>query len=220
MDKLKTDKGRVIDDSFRREAVRLLVTSGRTIKEVADDLGVGVSSLGAWKRKFARAELMSGPHEDVEKEVLRLRRENELLRAERDLLKKATAFFWTAPGLVESHSLFLLVGVELGFERRRADVAEARVSAVRIVESLDVLANSATGFGAGREGRAPDQLGLERLEHGLDRGIVVAVAAPAHRRDKTMAAHEPAIICRAILAATIRMVNQTGRWLPQVDRAL
>jgi transposase len=49
--------------------------------------------LGAWKRKFARAELMSGPHEDVEKEVLRLRRENELLRAERDLLKKATAFF-------------------------------------------------------------------------------------------------------------------------------
>jgi len=93
MGKLKTDKGRVIDDAFRRESVRLLVTSGRTIKEVADDLGVGVSSLGAWKRKFARAELMSGPHEDVEKEVLRLRRENELLRAERDLLKKATAFF-------------------------------------------------------------------------------------------------------------------------------
>lgn len=93
MGKLKTDRGRVIDDAFRQEAVRLLAASGRTIKEVADDLGIGVSSLGAWKRKLDRAELMAGPHEDVEMELKRLRRENELLRAERDLLKKATAFF-------------------------------------------------------------------------------------------------------------------------------
>lgn len=89
----KSWKGRVIDDAFRREAVRLLSTSGRTIKQVADDLGVGVSSLGKWKRTLDRAELMAGPHEDVTKELARLRRENELLRAERDLLKKATAFF-------------------------------------------------------------------------------------------------------------------------------
>jgi transposase len=97
MGKTKTDRGRVIDDAFRREAVRLLATSGRTIKQVADDLGVGVSSLGAWKRKLERAELMAGPHEDVEKELQRLRRENERLRAERDLLKKATAFFAKEP---------------------------------------------------------------------------------------------------------------------------
>ena len=93
MGKTKTEKGRVIDDAFRQEAVRLLATSGRTIRQVADDLGVGVSSLGTWKRKLDRAELMSGPHTDVEQELKRLRRENELLRAERDLLKKATAFF-------------------------------------------------------------------------------------------------------------------------------
>ncbi len=93
MGKTKTEKGRVIDAAFRQEAVRILVTSGRTIKAVAEDLGVGVSSLGAWKRKSDRADLMAGPHEDVEKELARLRRENELLRAERDLLKKATAFF-------------------------------------------------------------------------------------------------------------------------------
>ena len=93
MGKSKSDKGRVIDDAFRREAVRILSTSGRTIKAVADDLGVGVSSLGTWKRKRDRADLMAGPHEDVAKELARLRRENELLRAERDLLKKATAFF-------------------------------------------------------------------------------------------------------------------------------
>ena len=93
MGKSRTDKGRVIDDAFRQEAVRILATSGRTIREVADELGVGASSLGAWKRKLYRAELMAGPHEDVEKELARLRRENDLLRAERDLLKKATAFF-------------------------------------------------------------------------------------------------------------------------------
>ncbi len=93
MGKTKTDKGREIDDAFRKEAVRILATSGRTIVQVASDLGVGASSLGKWKRTLDRAELMAGPHEDVEKELARLRRENELLRAERDLLKKATAFF-------------------------------------------------------------------------------------------------------------------------------
>jgi transposase len=93
MGKEKTSKGRVIDDAFRKEAAPLLKTSGRTIKAVADDLGVGVSSLGKWKRTLDRAELMAGPHEAVRKELARLRRENELLRCERDLLKKATAFF-------------------------------------------------------------------------------------------------------------------------------
>ena len=89
MGKEITSKGRVIDDAFRREAVRILATSGRTIKAVAADLGIGMSSLGKWKRVLDQAELMAGPHEDVEKELARLRRENELLRAERDLLKKS-----------------------------------------------------------------------------------------------------------------------------------
>lgn len=87
MGKDKTDKGRIIDEAFRREAVRILASSGRTIRAVAEDLGVGVSSLGKWKRTFERDDLMAGPHEDVTKELARLRRENELLRAERDLLK-------------------------------------------------------------------------------------------------------------------------------------
>ena len=61
--------------------------------EVAKDLGIGRSSLSKWKSHFKEAELLAGPHDDVQKELARLRRENELLRAERDLLKKATAFF-------------------------------------------------------------------------------------------------------------------------------
>jgi transposase len=81
------------DDSFKREALRILASSGRTVKEVATDLGIGRSSLSKWKSHFKEVELLAGPHDDVHKELARLRRENELLRAERDLLKKATAFF-------------------------------------------------------------------------------------------------------------------------------
>ena len=80
-------------DDFRREAVRLTKTSGRTIKQVADDLGIGLSTLARWKSRHDEAELLAGPHEDTAKELARLRKENELLRQERDLLKKATAFF-------------------------------------------------------------------------------------------------------------------------------
>jgi len=93
----KSSKGQVYDEAFRREAVRLLATSGRTIVEVSNDLGVGRSTLGKWKRQVSEAELLAAPHDDVHKELARLRRENELLRAERDLLKKATAFFAKEP---------------------------------------------------------------------------------------------------------------------------
>ena len=84
---------RSFTEDFKRESVRLTQTSGRTIEQVADDLGIGRSTLTRWKRKYHEAELLSGPHDDVEKELARLRKENELLRQERDLLKKATAFF-------------------------------------------------------------------------------------------------------------------------------
>jgi transposase-like protein len=79
--------GRDFTDEFRREAIRLTQTSGRTIKQVANDLGVGLSTLTRWKRKYREADLLSRPHDDVEQELARLRRENELLRQERDLLK-------------------------------------------------------------------------------------------------------------------------------------
>jgi transposase len=89
----KNGKQPIFDEAFKREAVRILATSGRTIREVSSDLGIGNSTLGKWKLAFEEAELMAGPHDDTIKELARLRRENELLRVERDLLKKATAFF-------------------------------------------------------------------------------------------------------------------------------
>ena len=90
---MTSSKMRTFTEDFRREAVRLVQTSGRTVGQVADDLGIGKSTLGKWLTRHREAELLSGPHDDVQKELARLRRENDILRAERDLLKKAAAFF-------------------------------------------------------------------------------------------------------------------------------
>ena len=71
--------------------MRLTQTSDRTIRQVAEGLGIGFSTLTKWKRKFHEEDLLCGPHDDVQKELARLRKENNYLRQERDLLKKATA---------------------------------------------------------------------------------------------------------------------------------
>jgi transposase len=80
---------------FQEEAVRLVQTSGRTQREIAGDLGIGQSTLVRWlgENRDRRAAEPSGAHSDVTAELKRLRRENEILRQERDILKKATAFF-------------------------------------------------------------------------------------------------------------------------------
>ena len=80
-------------EEFKREAVRLTQTSDPTVRQVAEDLGIGFSTLSKWKRTFHEEGLLSGPHDDVTKELARLRKENNYLRQERGLLKKATAFF-------------------------------------------------------------------------------------------------------------------------------
>ena len=80
-------------EEFRNEAVRIALTSGLPHKQVADDLGIGVSTLGKWVAVRKHDELMSGSHDDKDMELARLRKENRVLREERDILKKATAFF-------------------------------------------------------------------------------------------------------------------------------
>jgi transposase len=81
---------------FEEEAVRLVQTSGRTQREIAGDLGIGLSTLVRWlgrsRDRRAAAPAMAAVN-DVTAELKRLRRENEILRQERDILKKATAFF-------------------------------------------------------------------------------------------------------------------------------
>ena len=71
--------------------------SGRTRREVAEDLGIGLSTLTRWLSCYRDAAIAAPPRrdadEDMASELKRLRRENEILRQERDILKKATAFF-------------------------------------------------------------------------------------------------------------------------------
>jgi len=76
-------------DEFRRDAVRMAMTSGLTRPQLSSDLGVGLSTLNKWVQQHQHDDLMSGPHEDVEKENTRLRKEVRLLREEREVLKKA-----------------------------------------------------------------------------------------------------------------------------------
>ena len=80
-------------EEFRKEAVQLALNSGLSRQQVAGDLGVGKSTLGKWVNAYRHEDLMAGPHDDLQKELARLRTENRILREERDLLKKATAFF-------------------------------------------------------------------------------------------------------------------------------
>jgi transposase len=81
---------------FEDEAVRLVLTSGRTQREIAGDLGIGLSTLVRWisrSRDRRAVDSSTAAERDVTAELKRLRRENEILRQERDILKKATAFF-------------------------------------------------------------------------------------------------------------------------------
>jgi transposase len=81
---------------FEAEAVRLVQTSGRTQREVAEDLGIGLSTLVRWIGRSRDRQIdhpPEGRQEEFAAELKRLRRENEILRQERDILKRATAFF-------------------------------------------------------------------------------------------------------------------------------
>lgn len=89
--------GQIFDKSLKQEAVRLVQTSGKSQRQIAEDLGVAMSTLSRWCTDLAtngeRAFVGSGNLQPEAEEVRRLRRENEILRQERDSLKKALAIF-------------------------------------------------------------------------------------------------------------------------------
>lgn len=81
-------------DEFRQRAVELARRGDRKVQEIANELGVSHQSLRNWMRQ---AEIDGGRREGLSseerEELRRLRRENRVLREEREILKKAAAFF-------------------------------------------------------------------------------------------------------------------------------
>jgi transposase len=79
---------------FRREAVQML-RAGRTPRELAQSLGVSEQTLRNWRRQDQadRRERTDRPTSSELEELRQLRRENARLKQERDLLKRAAAFF-------------------------------------------------------------------------------------------------------------------------------
>ena len=81
-------------EEFKREAVHLMETSGKPVAQIARDLGVNDSVLHRWRgvygnREHPPANGRSVSASELEAEVKRLRRELEVVKQERDILKKA-----------------------------------------------------------------------------------------------------------------------------------
>ena len=77
---------------FKAEALQIVRQSNDSLSKIAKDLGITEKSLQAWV-KAARSAPAEPLAEDERAELQRLRRENRRLQMERDILKKATAFF-------------------------------------------------------------------------------------------------------------------------------
>ena len=82
--------GTVRTDEFRKDAVRIALTSGLSRKQIAEDLGVGMSTLNKWITAHGDTDVVSVEDRELAFENERLRRENRIIKEERELVKKAT----------------------------------------------------------------------------------------------------------------------------------
>jgi transposase len=87
-------KATEITEELRREAVRLARQSDRPLTVIGAELGVSETTLRNWLRTVPREkQTATGRVLSLEEQVRQLKKENERLREEREILKKATAFF-------------------------------------------------------------------------------------------------------------------------------
>ena len=86
---------RKFDTAFKREAVALWLSSGKSAREVAAELGIPEKRLYVWKKAHAPASPIS--QGQMESELAALRRENAHLRQQRDILKKTLGILSEPP---------------------------------------------------------------------------------------------------------------------------
>ena len=94
-------KRRTYTSEFKVEAVRLVTEEGYNLREAAESLGVSQNALRTWRKQLENeadnAFPGRGKVSSRDGQVRRLQEENRRLRMERDILKKATAFFANDP---------------------------------------------------------------------------------------------------------------------------
>lgn len=89
-------KRKKYSQEFKEEAVKLVTEQGYQVSEAARNLGIHPNMLSRWKREISGDDECSsgtGNSNDVHAELQRLRKENKRLKMEREILKKAAAFF-------------------------------------------------------------------------------------------------------------------------------
>ena len=87
---------RKFTNEFKEEAVKLVTEQGYLVSEAARNLGIHENLLGRWKRELGDLEsgsLSGDSPMALKAELIRLRKENKRLKMEREILKKAAAFF-------------------------------------------------------------------------------------------------------------------------------
>ena len=94
MEEEKRRRYRSFSDEYKAEVVELRRTSGKSVNQIARDLDLTPSAVRRW---VAQAEIDAGQRPGLttaeREELVRLRKEVRVLREERDILKRATAFF-------------------------------------------------------------------------------------------------------------------------------
>ena len=85
------------DEEFKKNAVKLSYASPKSVADVAADLGIRADRLYAWRKKYT-AEGDKTRYATLEEENKALRLQNAELMMERDMLKKATAYFANLKG--------------------------------------------------------------------------------------------------------------------------
>lgn len=85
------------NQEFKDSAIQLCLNTDRTMSSIANDLGMSDKTLSLWVREYKKANNIKSfkevKNEDLEAENKRLRKELALAKQERDILKKATAYF-------------------------------------------------------------------------------------------------------------------------------
>lgn len=99
----ETKPRRKFDQAFKRQAVELWASSGKSARQIAEELGIRMALLHRWKAELVSAPPPASPSE-VQAELIALRRENALLRQQRDILKKTLGIISEPPSSATSAS--------------------------------------------------------------------------------------------------------------------